>query len=290
MKLQKQLTAGIMAFMLTTGWAASVHAQDINVSLNGNIVAFTNQRPVISDGRTLIPLRGVFDEMGYSIAWNGSTKTVTLTKDNSVIVINIGESRYFLNGTEHAIDVPAQIINGSTMLPLRAIADATGAEVLWDADTKLATIIDASTAVTAQSGTVVTSSQAELKYVTDYSTVLKDYSPVITEYSTLINSLTASDLTEDSLKQVATASQNVYAKTIEAKNKLAALDVPAKYTTLNNTTTKYLQSVAEVSELILNLSNGSITLDEFEAKFNSVGSQLMLDQAAYQKAFKDIVG
>jgi hypothetical protein len=286
MKLKTLAITAITTIAMTTACLA----QDINVSLNGNIVAFSGQRPVVVDGRTLIPLRGVFDEMGYNIAWNGNTKTVTLTKANTVIVINIGESCYYINGTEHAIDVPAQIINGSTMLPLRAIADATGSEILWDADTKLATIIDADTAVTVpQTGTVITNSQAELNYVTAYTAILKDYSPVMTEYSTLLNSLITNGITEDSLNKLTTVSQNAYSKTIEAISKLSALEVPAKYTALNSATTKYLNSVASLSQLVLNLSNGSISSDEFESKFNSIGSQLMLDQAEYQRVFAEII-
>jgi hypothetical protein len=111
----------------------------------------------------------------------------------------------------------------------------------------------------------------------------------MTEYSTLLNSLITNGITEDSLNKLTTVSQNAYSKTIEAISKLSALEVPAKYTALNSATTKYLNSVASLSQLVLNLSNGSISSDEFESKFNSIGSQLMLDQAEYQRVFAEII-
>ena len=116
-------------------------AADINVKLNSKLVDFPNQQPVISDGRTLVPLRGVFDAMGYSVEWEAETKTVYLKNDINNISVPVGADSFVLNGESVELDVPAQIINSSTMLPLRAISSATGAQVSWDAETKTVNII-----------------------------------------------------------------------------------------------------------------------------------------------------
>ena len=170
MKLRKI----ILSVAAAAAMSAVCYAQDINVSLNGNIVSFPNQQPVIVEGRTLIPLRGVFDNMGYAIDWDGETKTVTLKKDSKTLTVAIGQASIDVNGSATAIDVPAQIINGSTMLPLRAIADTTGAEVLWDAESRTATILDDSLLSAApESVTVKLDNQADADAIAEYSAAVK---------------------------------------------------------------------------------------------------------------------
>lgn len=117
----------------------SVYAQDINVYVDSYPVSFSSQQPVISNGRTLVPLRGLFDLMGYEISWDGSTKTAALTSrtdKSNKIEITVGADSYTARGEVFSLDTPAQIINGSTMIPLRAVAEATGAAVYWDNDSK----------------------------------------------------------------------------------------------------------------------------------------------------------
>ena len=58
--------------------ATEVFADDaINVTVNGQAVTFTDQAPVIVDGRTLVPVRGVFEALGFTAEWNGDTRTAT---------------------------------------------------------------------------------------------------------------------------------------------------------------------------------------------------------------------
>ena len=137
MRLRNISAAALAALMM----CVPCFAGDITVNINGKAADFPNQKPVIQDGRTLIPLRGVFDTLGYDIAWAGDTKTVTLAKDSDLITIVIGQKSYYQNGVSHETDVPAQIINGSTMLPLRAIAEAAGLSVVWDAEKKTAILL-----------------------------------------------------------------------------------------------------------------------------------------------------
>lgn len=110
--------------------------QKLRVDLNGEEVAFSGAQPVIVRGRTLIPLRGLFEKMGYTIGWEPATKTATLIKGPSLISMRDGHKALQVNQNSVMLDVPAQIINNSMMIPLRAISEATGANVNWDANTK----------------------------------------------------------------------------------------------------------------------------------------------------------
>ncbi len=129
----KRFLALILAVSVTT---ASVFASEITVILDGSEVEFSAQEPVIEEGRTLIPLRGVFEQLGYEISWDGDTKTAEFSNGTTVIAITANSGTFTVNDRAVDLDVPASIINGSMMLPLRAVGEAAGLEVEWNSDTK----------------------------------------------------------------------------------------------------------------------------------------------------------
>jgi len=116
----------------------------IAVTIDGQPVIFSGQNPVIVDGRTLVPVRGVFEMLGFDVDWNPDTRRATLTRDADEIVIAIGSINFFTNGTSHSLDVPAQIVGGSTMLPIRAVLESVGYGLSWDEATNTVVIISES--------------------------------------------------------------------------------------------------------------------------------------------------
>ena len=103
----------------------------IGVYYNGQRVAFPDQQPAIEEGRTLIPVRGVFEQMGATVDWDADTSTATISRENTQIKVQIGNNIMQVNGAPLELDVPAQLIGGRTMVPLRAISQALGAEIGW---------------------------------------------------------------------------------------------------------------------------------------------------------------
>lgn len=126
----------ISLFLAVTLMSASVFAAEITVTLDGAEVEFSAQEPVIVEGRTLIPLRGVFEQLGYEISWEAAAKTATFTNGDNTIAVTAESGVFVMNGEEISLDVPASIINGSMMLPLRAVGEAAGLEVEWDSSAK----------------------------------------------------------------------------------------------------------------------------------------------------------
>lgn len=114
--------------------------RNISIVLNGNHLAFSNAQPQLVNGSVLVPARGVFENMGFQAQWDNTTKTSTLKKEGMTIVSQLGASYFTVNGNQKSLDVPVQIIDGTLMLPLRAISEATGAQVDWDANTFTASI------------------------------------------------------------------------------------------------------------------------------------------------------
>ncbi|MFA7637276.1 MAG: copper amine oxidase N-terminal domain-containing protein [Monoglobales bacterium] len=103
-------------------------------------ITFPDQQPVIVNDRTLIPVRGLFEDMGYVVSWDDATQTATLASPGITIRVPVGQNFIYRGDRAIPVDVPAQLINSRTMIPLRAISEAMGFDVGWDEDTKTVTI------------------------------------------------------------------------------------------------------------------------------------------------------
>lgn len=178
--MKRFIAVSLTALMMIT----NVYAGDISVKLNNDNVEFSNQQPVIVEGRTLIPLRGVFEKLGYEITWDSESKTAVFTDGENTVEISVDASTFTVNGEEKALDVPAQIINGSMMLPLRAVGEAAGLEVNWDAESKTVNLSEAGNenlnTTAAESSTETTTAEAvnqgvDEKAVKDAAKAYGDY-------------------------------------------------------------------------------------------------------------------
>lgn len=109
------------------------------VQLDGKQLTF-DVPPVIEDGRTLVPLRAIFEAMGATVSWDQSTQTATATKDGTTVVLQIGSTTPTINGQVKQLDVPAKIVNGRTLAPLRFVGEAFGGTVGWDPATQIITL------------------------------------------------------------------------------------------------------------------------------------------------------
>jgi len=122
-----------MVLLVTPSFAKE--SSDISVYLNGQVLVFDTQ-PVIIEGRTMVPVRAIFEAFNMEVAWHSSERKVTATKEGLVIELWIGSTVTQVNGQEVVIDSQAYIDNGRTMVPLRFIAESTGAHVTWDGQTR----------------------------------------------------------------------------------------------------------------------------------------------------------
>ena len=124
------LTLSILLCLSTTAFASS----DVKINANGNILK--DAQAVIQNSSTLLPVRSVSNAFGCEVDWNGDTKTVSVNKDDTQITIVIGQKELTVNDTKQAISAPAQIINGRTYVPLRALGEALDCEIQWVNDTR----------------------------------------------------------------------------------------------------------------------------------------------------------
>ena len=114
-----------------------IAADSVNVTVNGTAL---EQKGVILESRTMVPVRGVTEELGYTVDWDADTKTATFTSAENVVKMTAGDSFFYVNDETVTPDVPQTIIEGRFMLPLRALCESVGAQVDWDGETKTAAI------------------------------------------------------------------------------------------------------------------------------------------------------
>lgn len=121
----KKLVSLLLAIMLLT---ASARAIDLYVD---NDLINTDTPPTIVDGRTLVPVRAIFEAIGATVTWDADTRTATGVRGDVVVSIQIDNTTAYVNGQPQPLDVPAKIINGRTMVPARFISEAMGCDVSW---------------------------------------------------------------------------------------------------------------------------------------------------------------
>ncbi|MBQ7951074.1 MAG: hypothetical protein IJ278_05080 [Clostridia bacterium] len=103
----------------------------IRLYLNENEL-HSDVAPVIVDGRTLVPVRIISENLKAKVDWNAEAREVTVSKDGTNIVLGIDYPFVTVNGETEAIDVAPQIIDNRTMVPIRFLSEKFNLEVLWD--------------------------------------------------------------------------------------------------------------------------------------------------------------
>ena len=104
----------------------------ISVEIDGEAVVFTGQQPMVVEGRVLVPVRGIFEKLGYTVDWDKTTQTAVLHNNENTVAITVGKPSFTTNGDTFTLAVPAQVVNGRTMLPFRALLESVGCGVAWD--------------------------------------------------------------------------------------------------------------------------------------------------------------
>lgn len=92
--------------------------------------------PAIINGRTMVPLRAIFEYFGADIDWWADTKRIYAYLCSVNISMAVGRESASINYKKATLDSPPVIIEGRTLVPVRVIAEAFYADVSWDADTR----------------------------------------------------------------------------------------------------------------------------------------------------------
>ncbi|MEW6183329.1 MAG: copper amine oxidase N-terminal domain-containing protein [Bacillota bacterium] len=130
------ISAFVAILILFAGGIAPAAAA-ITVKIDGQRLSFgLDPSPQIIQGRTLVPLRAIFEALGAEVQWQATTQTVIATKGSTTITLCVGQREALRNTEKITLDVPAMIIKGRTMVPLRFVSEALGTNVSWDGESQ----------------------------------------------------------------------------------------------------------------------------------------------------------
>jgi hypothetical protein len=118
-------------------------AQNIRATVNGAPVYFSDVQPMMVNGRVMVPLRGVFEQIGANVTWFPQSQMVIAQNGQTEIRLPIGSSTAYLNGKPSPLDSPAILHNGRTLVPLRFTSEALNANVDWIAQSRTVAITTA---------------------------------------------------------------------------------------------------------------------------------------------------
>lgn len=143
--MKKKHLLGLSTLLLTCTLTASAYAaEEIKVFVGDKALIF-DQPPIVEEGRTLVPMRTIFEALEAKVSWDQETQTVTaISADGKEIALQIGQPEAVITESDQvskkALDVPAQIVGGRTLVPLRAVSELMAAEVKWDEQARTVTI------------------------------------------------------------------------------------------------------------------------------------------------------
>ena len=111
----------------------------IGISINGRTIA-SDVSPVMENGRTLVPIRVISENLGAEVKYDAPTKQVTITKDSTNLVLTLNQKQIIVNGNTQTIDVPAKAVKGRTLVPIRVVSENLNCTTVWDANKKMVII------------------------------------------------------------------------------------------------------------------------------------------------------
>ncbi len=135
--MKKIISLLLVLVIAAVSFVAPVMAEEtaISVLLDGEYIAF-DVAPTIIEGRTMVPVRAVFEALGATVDWQQETQKVVSHKGETDVTLTINDKTLYKNGEAVVLDVPAQLIDSRTLVPVRAISEAYGCYVDWNDWTK----------------------------------------------------------------------------------------------------------------------------------------------------------
>lgn len=157
------LAAGA-ALMVTTAYADSaIKIQIDNKPLNLEV------SPIVESGRTLVPFRAIFEALGLQVDWNDELRIATAYNDSTAVSVKLDGAYGSVNGELKALEAPARIVDGRTLVPLRFVSEAFGNEVKWDAVKRTVSITSGFKPYVYTEALPVVGSMEKLQLILDYA-------------------------------------------------------------------------------------------------------------------------
>ena len=107
--------------------------EDVKIKINDALVQVN---AFIENGRVMIPLRAVTEELGCDVIWYAKTSQVVARRAGIEVIFTVGQDTMTVNDNKKQIDVVPKIIDGRTYVPLRVLQEALNDSFKWDGESR----------------------------------------------------------------------------------------------------------------------------------------------------------
>jgi hypothetical protein len=137
------------AFAADTSTNQSVeNCKNIRFQIGNNDVVVNNKyksplevSPLIKSGNTLVPLRFISENLDAKITWNGDKQQIIIEQTNKTMILTVGSTVAYVNGSVKSLEVAPEIINGNTMVPVRFVSETFDTTVKWEPNSMVVDIL-----------------------------------------------------------------------------------------------------------------------------------------------------
>ena len=126
--MKRFIFIAVSLILILSSIVPSSAQSEIKAALDGTPMTFDSD-PFISNGRTMVPSRAIFEALGATVEWNADSNTVTGTKGELNIVLTINSPQASVNGESIELDTAPQVKGGRTFVPTRFVAKNLGVRV-----------------------------------------------------------------------------------------------------------------------------------------------------------------
>lgn len=102
---------------------------------------FLARKPVVAQGTTLVPMRGVLEKLGAKVQWDSASQTVTVAKGSVKLKLKLGSKQAVVGTRSVTLASPARVYDGSVYVPLRVVSEAVGSDIAWEGPTRTIQIV-----------------------------------------------------------------------------------------------------------------------------------------------------
>ncbi len=146
-QILKRFTAILSTFTMIAGisvTALAAESDDMQLQINGEMIAFDNLKPINRKNRVFVPLRDTLQQMGATVDYDDTLHLTTAQRGDTTIQFHPGETNVTVikNGVEKNLETSMVISSGNTYIPIRFLGEAFDYPVGWDAEQKVALLID----------------------------------------------------------------------------------------------------------------------------------------------------
>jgi len=113
----------------------------LTMEVHGRQVSFAHS-PEVVNYRTYVPVRGVFEALGYVVNWDEETGTAMFVGDENTIILKMDDNTFTVNGEVHTMDTSSRKMNGVAMFPIEPIISSLGYGIAFNNDSNTFFIFD----------------------------------------------------------------------------------------------------------------------------------------------------